>query len=217
MAKIIEVQILLVLQGEKIMPRKRKTKSDNYYDVFPVRLRQIMEETDTTQQDLADYIGKSRQAIGYYADGSSSPDWKALSSLAMYFGVSSDWLLGLSNTKSTNVTVQEICKQTGLCEDVMAIFTKMSHAEIETINFMVTSSPFKTLISYMTSFFAVRNTPDTKSLPEKDLNKVEEYLKGTSYTIIHRGELKRICEREATEAFKRIFYSDAKHISLKDI
>lgn len=98
------------------MPRKRETKSVDFYDVFPERLREVMQEHGTTQQELAEYIGKSRQAIGYYADGSSSPDWKTLAKIAQYFEVSADWLLGTTDVQSTDIDVQKICNYLGLSE-----------------------------------------------------------------------------------------------------
>ena len=199
------------------MPRKRERKTDNYYGVFPERLRKIMEEHETTQQELADYLGKSRQAIGYYADGSSSPDWETLSALARYFGVSSDWLLGLSDIKSMNITIKAMCQYTGLSEDVISVLTGMSDADIKTVNFMIASYPFKTLISYMTMFLETRNViSDVKSLPEDTLKQMEQYLDGTAYAIISRGELRAMYEREAKEAFQRIFYSDMGSVSLGD-
>ncbi|MBD5154030.1 MAG: helix-turn-helix transcriptional regulator [Oscillibacter sp.] len=102
------------------MPRKREEKPANFYAAFPERLREIMQEHATTQQELAEYVGKSRQAIGYYADGSSSPDWKTVVSLARYFGVSTDWLLGATDVQSTNIDIQQICKYLGLSEQAIA-------------------------------------------------------------------------------------------------
>lgn len=199
------------------MPRKRERKTDGYYDIFPERLRKIMEERGTTQQELADHLGKSRQAIGYYTDGSSTPDWKTLAGLARYFGISADWLLGLSDVSSTNVTVKEMCKYTGLTEDVITMFSGMSDEDMQTINFMIMSYPFKTLVRYMTFFLSRRDFAETKKLQEDDLKQVELSLVGTRYTIVDQGELLEIYRNEAVEAFQRIFYSDVKTISLKDI
>lgn len=74
------------------MARKKDTHED-YAKVFPRRLRELMEETGTTQQQLADYIHKQRQTVSLYCDGSSSPDWETLASIAKYFTVSVDYLV----------------------------------------------------------------------------------------------------------------------------
>lgn len=76
------------------MARKQRIHPENYDKVFPTRLRELMK--GKTQQDLAVYLGKTRQAISYYLDGSSSPDWETLAKIASFFGVSSDYLIGLT-------------------------------------------------------------------------------------------------------------------------
>lgn len=96
------------------MPRKKEQKPEDYGSPFPSRLREIMCEQGKTQREVADAVGKTRQAVGYYADGSSSPDWKTLVKLAQYFGVSTDWLLGLSEETVPNADVRSVCEFTGL-------------------------------------------------------------------------------------------------------
>lgn len=57
-------------------------------------MRKLMEQRGTTQNELADYLNKTRQAVSYYCDGSSSPDWETLVKIADFFDVSVDYLLG---------------------------------------------------------------------------------------------------------------------------
>ncbi len=86
------------------MARQKELPSiDKYNASFPERLRKLMEEQHKTQQDVADYLGKSRQAVGSYANGSSSPDWETIAQLARYFHISSDWLLGVSNIRDKKI------------------------------------------------------------------------------------------------------------------
>lgn len=98
------------------MPRKRETLPENYNADFPKRLRELLAENGKSQKELAEAMGKTRQAIGYYADGSSSPDWEALKFIANYFEVSADYLLGLSDVRSPEVNMQIVCNYTGLSE-----------------------------------------------------------------------------------------------------
>lgn len=102
------------------MPRKKKEQSDNYFKAFPTVLRDLMKENGTTQQELADKLGKSRQAISYYCDGSSSPDWETLVQIAIFFSVTTDYLVGLSGIKSPDPDVQGICNYTGLSEKAVS-------------------------------------------------------------------------------------------------
>lgn len=86
------------------MSRKPNLTGDEYNKVFPQRLREIMRSKNITQKDLAAEIGKTRQAVSYYMDGSSGPDWETLAKIASFLGVSSDYLLGLSERKESTET-----------------------------------------------------------------------------------------------------------------
>ena len=76
------------------MPRNRKEQTDNYNKAFPTALRKLMDCRKTTQNELAEHLNKTRQAISYYCDGSSSPDWETLVKIADFFNVSTDYILG---------------------------------------------------------------------------------------------------------------------------
>lgn len=47
-----------------------------------------------TQQEVADYLGISRQAYSNYEAGKREPDFETLLKLGEYFGCSVDYLLG---------------------------------------------------------------------------------------------------------------------------
>lgn len=98
------------------MPRKKSTNTEAYNKDFPRRLREVMQEKGETQQIVGDAIGKTRQAVGYYADGSSSPDWETIVKIAKHFGVSTDYLLGLTDQPTLNTEIRAICDYTGLSE-----------------------------------------------------------------------------------------------------
>lgn len=76
------------------MARKQSNPA-NSNKPFPAALRTLMEERNTSQKDLADYLGKTRQAISLYCNGESAPDLDALVKIAQYFDTSTDYLLGL--------------------------------------------------------------------------------------------------------------------------
>lgn len=82
------------------MPRKRKEQPDNFNKAFPTAMRKLMEQKGTTQNELADYLQKTRQSVSYYCDGSSSPDWETIAKIADFFDVSTDYLLGRTEDPS---------------------------------------------------------------------------------------------------------------------
>lgn len=84
---------------------------------FPTRLRSLLAEQRMTHQNLADILGVSRQAVSNYADGSSSPSWESIVTIAQTLGVTSDYLLGLSDyriVKTQGITLSDV----GLTEKV---------------------------------------------------------------------------------------------------
>lgn len=96
------------------MPREKKERTTDYDKVLPRRLRYLMNKKRTTQAELGEAIKKSRQSVSYYCDGSVSPDWETIVSIAKYFHVTSDYLLGISRTETNNKDVSAIGDYTGL-------------------------------------------------------------------------------------------------------
>lgn len=63
-----------------------------------------------TQQEVADYLGISRQAYSNYEAGKREPDFETLLKLGEYFDCSVDYLLGTKNdpTQKGRVTDEDI-------------------------------------------------------------------------------------------------------------
>lgn len=95
------------------------SKIIGYDGIFATRLRDLMKNAKATQQDVAAAVGTTRQAISQYADGSVQPNIEKLYKIADYFKVSSDYLLGLSDVKTTDTIIHDIHKKTGLSEEVI--------------------------------------------------------------------------------------------------
>lgn len=94
---------------------------DNYgYDsVFPERFRNLMSLNNVTQGTLAKIIGVKRQSISLWANGDTRPDILSLVKIAKYFDVSTDYLLGLTDVKSTDRATKELCDTLGLSEEIV--------------------------------------------------------------------------------------------------
>ena len=61
------------------------------------RLRDLREEHDKTQQDIADILGTSQTMYARYERGANELPLRHLLTLAEYYGVSADYLLGRSD------------------------------------------------------------------------------------------------------------------------
>ena len=63
------------------------------------RLKVLRKTKDMTQEQLAEYMGVSPQAVSRWETGATSPDISALPQLADLFGISIDELLGYDETE----------------------------------------------------------------------------------------------------------------------
>jgi len=61
---------------------------------FADTLRQLIEEADIAQKDLAHEINMSPSTLANYVQGSRSPDYDTLMGIARHFNVTTDYLLG---------------------------------------------------------------------------------------------------------------------------
>ena len=61
------------------------------------RLRDLREDHDKTQQDIADILGTSQTMYARYERGANELPLRHLLRLADYYGVSADYLLGRSD------------------------------------------------------------------------------------------------------------------------
>lgn len=101
-----------------------ETKPRRQKDGAPIWARTIlslMEQRRITNHELAKHVGLTPQAVSYMISG--RPDGKypalkpeVLTRICQFFGVSSDFILGLSQTASLNPKVQALCKGLGLSE-----------------------------------------------------------------------------------------------------
>lgn len=64
------------------------------------RLRDLREDHDKTQQQIADYLGTSQTMYARYERGANELPIRHLISLCKYYNVSSDYILGLSPYKN---------------------------------------------------------------------------------------------------------------------
>jgi transcriptional regulator with XRE-family HTH domain len=98
------------------MAKAKRNVQDNYNSVFAKRLRELIETSGVSQAELANSVGVTRQAINSYTLGNTVPNSDVLTDIAKYFDVSSDYLLGLIDIKSNDITVKSICEEIGLSD-----------------------------------------------------------------------------------------------------
>lgn len=63
------------------------------------RLRDLREDNDKTQQQIADYLGTSQTMYARYERGANELPIRHLISLCKYYNISADYILGFSTQK----------------------------------------------------------------------------------------------------------------------
>lgn len=74
---------------------------------FPERLKQLREEMELTQKILGSMLNVSDATINRYEKGLRNPDPNTLAKLAEIFNVSTDYLLGRTNTRTPTTQSEE--------------------------------------------------------------------------------------------------------------
>lgn len=74
--------------------------------IFTERFRELQGEKSNTE--FADFLGISRQTVGFYYNGDRVPDALTLVKISQKCGVSTDWILGLTKDKSSQPRVADM-------------------------------------------------------------------------------------------------------------
>lgn len=73
-------------------------------------LRNLIDERDMTQKELAKKLNIAASTLGGYIQGYSEPDFETLKLLASYFDVSTDYLLDFQRNRSYTKNQQELLR-----------------------------------------------------------------------------------------------------------
>lgn len=66
------------------------------------RIRDLREDSDKTQQEIADFLGTSQTMYARYERGANELPIRHLLKLANYYGVSTDYILGRTDNPEVN-------------------------------------------------------------------------------------------------------------------
>ena len=94
-------------------------KSFDYGDPFPSRFRNLIEKKRATLDALAAEFNTTRQTVSNWQNGVTVPDAVSICDIARYFGVTTDYLLGLTDVKTIETNVRAVAEYTGLSEDAI--------------------------------------------------------------------------------------------------
>ena len=112
-----------------------------------LRLYSLRTLNKMTQTELAERLEVKRQIISYYETGSRMPSLEHIILLCEIFDTTSDYLLGITDVSTTDMSINAICSYTGLTEKAIEELRhlyglcKISPPDFEylrsTINFLI--------------------------------------------------------------------------------
>ena len=95
--------------------------------IFGSRLKKLRNEKHISQSMLASELGISANAISQYETDKRFPDQKCIVKICLFFGVSSDYLFGLSEIPQPSIALSKLSLK---CEEY-------SKAQIAAINELI--------------------------------------------------------------------------------
>lgn len=93
--------------------------------IIGTRINSALALSGKLQKDLAAVLGVTDNTVSYYVGGKRSPSTEQLIEIAKYLGVTSDYLLGLSDTPSPDIEDQAICKKLGIDGETLEALIKV--------------------------------------------------------------------------------------------
>jgi len=106
---------------------------------------------DISAHEFADKLGISRQTVGFYCHGDRIPDALGVKTIAEKCGVSTDWILGLSDRMERDISVFEY---TGLTESSVEAIRNMDPTTLSTLNAFLSALNCKLAKSVIQKFFS---------------------------------------------------------------
>lgn len=90
------------------------------------RIRDLREDADLKQSQLAEAVGISQKTLSNYETGATNPDSYAIIKLAEYFDVSTDYLLGVEDMGAKNKRAANIKRMEKRITEMQAALDEMS-------------------------------------------------------------------------------------------
>ena len=141
-------------------------------NITTVRLRQLIENSGKTRKEIAEQLKCDTSTITKHYNGDRDITTDFLIKYANLFDVSADYLLGLSDTPTTDKDIQFICEYTGLKADTIENLKKGKNAVFNTtlLNFLINNRKLlKALNNYLlSSIYSDYRKSEYMYLPLKD-------------------------------------------------
>ena len=93
------------------------------------KLKELRARKGVSLAALEDATGVAASSLAYYENDKKNPSIDRLRRVAEYYGVSLDYLAGIHEVESADLSTQEICRETGLSEEAVSVLRKYAQAQ----------------------------------------------------------------------------------------
>lgn len=90
-------------------------------------LKELRAQKKVTQEDMANLLNVKRQTYSAYERGVSFPDIIALTKIAEFFGVSTDYLLGINRASVENKNISDVT------QSLIECYSDLNKEELEKV------------------------------------------------------------------------------------
>lgn len=209
------------------MPRRKNPTSDmDVAKKMKVPLAQRLNTLITDGNALKDFLDCSIQAVNQYKLGISRPSLENLCKIADFYGVSTDYLLGRTDTPSVNENIQIACRVTRLSQKSVENINKSvleswgawrKMGDVKTIPYPVTyvinllleSGQLKDIFEYLGLFLIYGNARFFNNKPvsvtQDEMNRVADRMEYDGYSAASREQLSEMNLQLACDTLKAAF------------
>lgn len=156
-------------------------------NIFSERLKEL--RGTKTLQEVSNAIGITRVAMGYYEKGERKPDIEILYKIAKYHGVTSDYLIGLSDVQTPDIDIQAISAKTGLTEkaiEKVCYFNTHIKHYIEPLNILLKSPNFENALHHISKY--MENVQIVKILQTQRRSRYDKVFSAEPDCILDNGK-----------------------------
>ena len=147
----------------------RKPTNHTVASPFATKLKAVFWDSGLTQSEAAEKLGVSRQTFNNWLNGQNQPDYSYLIQISKLFGVSCDYLLGVSDVKTLDMDISGCCKLTGLSEAavnrIIEFSSKKSYrAYTDLLSLFIENPNMEYFLNLLEGYITSGNDTDDKQL-----------------------------------------------------
>ena len=124
--------------------------------IFATRLKEVLDyDVKITQRELGEAIGKTRQTVSQYCNGTSEPPYETLVRIAKYLGVTTDYLLGATDDSGmTPVATDDLSLDYPSIRFIQLLQREFSNGRSIDLNFLLANGTVWAFVNQMLNYIA---------------------------------------------------------------